>query len=109
MSGFLPLDRVFVPHGLPVGESSKRRAQPAVGDDCSAAWEQVIVIGAGTRLDVGWDADRLSAHRRSKGEDRVHWLTGDRVADSLDEGLLALHHGGAEAEEDERSRPAKPR
>lgn len=68
--------------GFPVDESPQRRAQPAVGDDRCAAWEQVIVIGVGTRLDVGWGADRLSAHCRSQGEDCVHSLTADRVADA---------------------------
>ena len=38
-----------------------------------------------------------------RGEDRVHWLTGERVADALDERLLAFHHGGAEAEKHVRS------
>jgi hypothetical protein len=66
----------------------------------------VIVVGVGTRLDVARGADRLGAHCRSQGEDRVDCLTGERVADALDEVHLALHHGGAEAEEDERS-PAR--
>jgi hypothetical protein len=74
-----------------------------MGDDRGAAWEQLIVIGVGTRLDVAWGADRLGAHCRPQGEDRVHCLTVDRVADALDKSLLAFHHRGAEAEEDERS------
>jgi hypothetical protein len=74
-----------------------------VGDDRGAAWEKLVVVAIWTRLDVAWDADRFNAYRRSQGEDCVHCLTGDRVADSLDEGNLTLHHGRAEAEEDERS------
>jgi hypothetical protein len=89
--------------GFAVGESSERRAQPAVGDDRCATWEQLIVIGVRTRLDFARGADRLGAHCRSQGQDRVHCLTVECVTDALDEGLLALHHGGAEAEEDERS------
>ena len=50
----------------------------------------------GTRI-----ASALNAE--SQREDRIDGLIGDRVADSLDEGQLAAHHGGAEAEEDERS------
>ncbi len=90
---------------LAVGESSQRRAEPAVSDDRCAAWQQLIVVCVRNCLDVACEADRLGAHRGSQREDRVDVLTGDRAADPLDEGRLASHHGGAEAEQNERSAP----
>jgi hypothetical protein len=83
-------------------ESSKGRAESAVGDDRLAGCEQLIVVRVWDGLDIVRDADVFRWHRRSQREDRVHVHTRDGVTDPLDQGDLACHHSGAEAQEHER-------
>jgi hypothetical protein len=82
-----------------VRKRAQRRAEPAVRDDCRAAGQQRVVVTPGHDVERLGRAKARAVRGRAECERRVETGVRDRIAHTLDQGGLAVHDRGAEAQQ----------